>query len=131
LTKSTKNKFFGLSQILYVLYDSPRAFHNFSDTADARCFRHHHVSMATANRAVDQIIRAYSNGWLRGHYRRPLRLHWQHEERETALCFVFHSTQSVLYMQTKLLKWRSQLQPETIQFAFENPVLVIPTLRAF
>jgi hypothetical protein len=87
--------------------------------------------MATANPAVHQIIRAYNNGWLRGHYIEPLRLHRQHEEGETGSCFVFHSTQSVLYMQTKLLKRRSQLQPETIEFAFENRVPVAPAPRSF
>jgi hypothetical protein len=86
--------------------------------------------MATVDRAADQIIRAYNNGWLRGHYRRPLRLHGQHEEKKKRRCVLFFiQTRTVLYMQTKLLKWRSQLQLETIQFAFGNPVLLRPTLR--
>jgi hypothetical protein len=45
-------------------------------------------------------------------------------------CFVSHSAQSVFHMQTKLLKWRSQLQPETIQFVFEKIILVILPLRS-
>jgi hypothetical protein len=61
--------------------------------------------MATANRVLDRIIRAYNNGWLRDHYGRPLRLHGHRGKKQKLRCFVLlHSTQSVLYMQTKLLK---------------------------
>jgi hypothetical protein len=85
--------------------------------------------MVTVYRAAEQISRAYDNGWPREHYRRSLRLFWQHEKKKdycVVFCFLIQLKRfcSVLYMQTKLLQWCSQLQPETIQFTLPNPVPV-------
>jgi hypothetical protein len=98
--------------ILRNVTGAPRAFHNFLDTAGALGTTTFPWQLPILQ--IHRIIRVYNNGRLRGHYRRPLRLHGQHEEGETASCFVSYSTQSVLYMETELLKRRSQLQPEKL-----------------
>jgi hypothetical protein len=94
-------------------------------TERSQCSVNCRVAMVTVYRAVEQISRAYDNGWPREHYRRSLRLLWQHEEKRLLRSVLFfNSTQTVLYMQTKLLQSCSQLKPETIQFTLSNAVQV-------
>jgi hypothetical protein len=78
--------------------------------------------MATANRVLDRIIRAYNIGWLRGHYGRPLRLQGQRgRNRNRALfCFAFNSKRS-LHANEIIKMALAAAKPETIQFAFQNP----------